>query len=197
VSQIQRCKNEFIKREGENKYSGTKREFQSSSNEKVMGPGYTYQIDATVADIYLLSESIKGNIIGRPVVYAVIDVFSRMVVGIYVGLEGPSWIGVMMALDNVVQDKVEFCADYGIDISEEEWPHSYLPMKIVADRGEFEGYNVHNLINNLHVQILNTPPYRGDLKGIVERKFLTVNTKIKETTPGAVIKDFKERGDKP
>lgn len=190
-------KNEFIKREGENKFLGNKREILNTSNEKVHGPGSVYQIDATIADVFLISEIFPDKIIGRPVVYAVIDVFSRLVVGIYAGLEGPSWIGAMMALDNVVQDKQEFCKAYGIDINKDDWPKSYLPEKIVADRGEFEGYNVHNLINNLHVQIQNTPPSRGDLKGIVERKFRTINTKIKQSNPGAVLKQYRERGDKP
>lgn len=102
-----------------------------------------------------------------------------------------------MALDNVVEDKVEFCKKYGVDISENDWPNSYIPEAILADRGEFEGYGPENLINNLNIQIENTPPYRGDLKGIVERKFRTINTKIKHTTPGSVQKQYRERGDKP
>lgn len=32
---------------------------------------------------------------------------------------------------------------------------------IIADRGEFEGYSVENLINNLNIKIENTTAYRG------------------------------------
>jgi len=39
----------------------------------------------------LLSQFDHSSIIGRPVLYFIIDAFSRMVVGIGVGLEGPSW----------------------------------------------------------------------------------------------------------
>jgi len=160
------------------------------------GPGTRFQIDATIADVYLLSSLNRDRIIGRPVVYAVMDVYSRLVTGIYVGLEGPSWIGAMMALDNMVTDKVEFCKKYDIEIQKEQWPCSHLPETIIADRGEFEGYSVENLINNLNIKIENTPPYRGDLKGIVERYFRTTNEKIKHKTPGAILKEFKERGDR-
>lgn len=52
----------------------------------------------------------------------------------------PSWIGAMMALDNMVSDKVEFCKQYQIDITEEQWPSHHIPEIIIADRGEFEGY---------------------------------------------------------
>lgn len=119
-----------------------------------------------------------------------------MITGIYVGLEGPSWLGAMMALDNMVSDKVQFCKKYGIDINEEQWPCHHLPEIIIADRGEFEGYSVEGLINNLNVKIENTSPYRGDLKGIVERSFRTTNEKIKHKTPGAIQKEFRKRGDR-
>lgn len=73
---------------------------------------------------------------------SIVDVYSRIVTGIYVGLEGPSWFGAMMSLDNMVADKMEFCKQYGIDITEEQWPTYHLPEIIIADRGEFEGYAV-------------------------------------------------------
>jgi hypothetical protein len=101
----------------------------------------------------------------------------------------------MMALDNVITDKVGFCLKYGIDITEEDWPNTLLPETILADRGEFEGYNPEGLINNLNIKIENTAPYRGDLKGIVERRFRIINEKIKHTTPGAIMKEYRQRCD--
>lgn len=120
------------------------------------GPGTRFQIDAKIADIYLVSSFNRNLIIGRPVVYGVVDVYSRLLVGIYVGLEGPSWVGAMMALDNTVTNKVEFCKMYDIEINQAQWPAQHLPEIIIADRGEFEGYSVENLINNLNVKVENT-----------------------------------------
>lgn len=186
----------IVKRQSQNEFNLNYRPLLSNSTTETIGPGTRFQIDATVADIYLVSKYDRHKIINRPVVYAIIDVFSRMITGIYVGLEGPSWIGAMMALDNMICDKVEYCKNYGIDITEEQWPSKHLPRIILADRGEFEGYYVENLINNLGIVIENTPPYRGDLKGIVERHFNTTNTKIKHKTPGAIMKEYRKRGDK-
>ena len=168
----------------------------SNSTIETDGPGTRFQIDATIADIYIVSSLNRNRVIGRPVVYAIIDVYSRLITGIYVGLEGPSWLGAMMSLDNMIANKVEFCRKYGIQITEEQWPSHYLPEIIIADRGEFEGYSVENLINNLNIKIENTSPYRGDLKGIVERNFRTTNEKIKHKTPGAIQKEYRERGDR-
>lgn len=168
----------------------------SNSKSETNGPGTRFQIDATIADIYLVSSIDINRIIGRPVIYAVLDVYSRIITGLYVGLEGPSWLGAMMALDNMVADKVDFCKKYNIDIEEEQWPTHHLPEIIIADRGEFEGYSVENLINNLNIKIENTTAYRGDLKGIVERKFRTLNGKVKQKAPGAIQKEYRERGDR-
>lgn len=182
-------------RKSTKEYELKHRPILSDSKSETNGPGTRFQIDATIADIYLVSSLDVNKVIGRPVIYAVLDVYSRIITGLYVGLEGPSWIGAMMALDNMVADKVEFCMQYGINITPEQWPTHHLPEIIIADRGEFEGYSVENLINNLNIKIENTTAYRGDLKGIVERKFRTLNGKVKQKAPGAIQKEYRERGD--
>jgi len=187
---------DIIFRESEKEFNLNNRALLSNSKQETDGPGTRFQVDATIADVYLVSSLNRNRVIGRPIVYAIIDVFSRMVTGIYVGLEGPSWIGAMMTLDNMIEDKVEYCGKYGIEISEKQWPCKHLPEIIIADRGEFEGFSVENLINNLNIKIENTSPYRGDLKGIVERSFRTTNEKIKHKTPGAILKEFRKRGDR-
>ncbi len=120
-------------REGKRRYNLRHREVLGDSTQMAFGPGSIYQIDATIGDIYLVSSLDRSRIIGRPVIYAVIDVFSRLIVGISVTLEGPSWIGAMQALENTASDKVSFCREYGIEIFEEEWPSHHLPEMILAD----------------------------------------------------------------
>ena len=182
-------------REGEKEYELKYRPLLGSSTLEAPGPGFRFQIDATIADIYIVSEIDRSKVIGRPTVYIIIDVFSRMITGVYVGLESPSWNGAMMALDSMVADKVELCKKYNINIEEEDWPCTFVPEAIIADRGEMEGYGVENLINNLNITIENTSPYRGDYKGIIERFFRTINERIESFLPGAVMKDYRKRGD--
>ncbi|WML36203.1 Mu transposase C-terminal domain-containing protein [Clostridium sp. OS1-26] len=189
-------KKDTILRDSEKEFNLKHRSLLGNSKIETDGPGTRFQIDATIADVYLVSSLNTKRIIGRPIVYAIIDVYSRLITGIYVGLEGPSWLGAMMALDNMLADKVEFCKRYGIEITESQWPAKHLPDIIIADRGEFEGYLPESLINNLNVKVENTSPYRGDLKGIVERNFRTLNGKIKHKSPGAIEKEFRKRGDK-
>lgn len=190
-------KKEISTRLSAKKYEQIGRSIIGSSTKEALGPASIYQIDATIADIYICSSFNRNWIIGRPIIYNVMDVFSRVIVGIYIGLEGPSWLGAMMALVNTVKKKVEFCKEYDIEIKEEEWPVHYLPDAILADRGEFEGSSVDNLINGLGVKIMNTSPYRGDLKGIIEQQFNILNNqRIKPFLPGSVVPNSRERGDR-
>ncbi len=128
--------------------------------------------------------------------YFVIDVFSRMVTGMYIGLEGPSWVGAMMAIANAASDKVAYCREYGISIAAEEWPCYHIPAVILGDRGEMESKNADNLVSMLGVRIENAPPYRADLKGIIEQHFRTINSNATVFLPGRVKPDMAERGGK-
>ncbi len=167
-----------------------------TSNAEVMGPGDRYQIDATIADVYLVSRFDRNRIIGRPVIYVVIDVFSRMIVGLYVGLEGPSWVTAMMALANTAADKVEYCKKFGIDIEPEDWPCHFLPGVLLGDRGEIESAKINALINNFNVAVENAAAYRADWKGIIEQHFNLLPAMFKPYVPGYIEQDFRARGGK-
>lgn len=151
----------------------------------VAGPGSRYEIDATIADVYLLSAD-RQRVIGRPTLYVVVDVFSRMVAGFYIGLENPSYVTAMSALATSMSDKCELCARYGAEITPEQWPTVGVPDAILADRGELLGHQIESLEKAFGVRIETTPPYRGDAKGIVERYFRTLQAEFKPFTPGVV-----------
>ncbi|MEO1432221.1 MAG: Mu transposase C-terminal domain-containing protein [Cyanobacteria bacterium J06633_8] len=184
----------IISRKGAKKYALEYRAITGNSTMETIGPGSRYQIDATIADVYIVSSYNRNWIVGRPVIYVVIDVFSRMITGVYVGFEGPSWIGGMMALANAASDKVAYCKEYGIEIAEDEWACHHIPDAILGDRGELAGMKVETLIPNLGIRIENAPPYRADWKGLVERHFGVIHGHIKPFVPGFIDKDFRERG---
>ncbi len=177
-------------------YDKSLRGLLGTSTAEVWGPGARYQIDATIADVYLLSRLDRSKIIGRPVLYIVIDVFSRMIVGIYVGLEGPSWVGAMMALANTVSDKQAFCKKMGRIIEPGEWPCHYLPAILLGDKGEIEATTINTLINNFHVDVENAASYRADWKGVVEQRFKLLPAKFKPYVPGYIDVDYRARGGK-
>lgn len=188
-------KREITSRYSNKKYQKQYRAITGNANDGILQPG-TFEIDCQVGDVYLVSRFNRNWVIGRPAIYAVIDKFSRMICGFYVGLESGSYAGAMMALLNATTDKVAFCKQFGIDIKKEEWPICHLPETIIADRGELEGGSIDNLINTLNVKVQNTPPYQAELKSAVERFFGLNNDRVKPFMPGVVNLDGRERGDK-
>ncbi len=182
-------------RQGSKQFALNYRAVTGSSKAETRGAGSRFQIDATILDMYICSKFNRVWIIGRPVLYVTIDVFSQMVVGIYVGLEGPSWTGAMMALLNCAEDKVQFCQRYGQEITPEEWPCHHLPSAILGDRGELVGMPVEErYIPNLHVEIENAPSGRPDFKGLVEGNFPRYHKHTKPFVSGFVNPRRRQQG---
>jgi len=182
------------KRDGKTSFELNGRAVTGRSDFGLMGPGAQFQIDATVGDIYLVSQFDRSNLIGRPVIYFIVDVFSRMVTGMSVGIVGPSWIGMAGAITNMVTDKTAYCKEYGIEITESEWSCHHLPSVLRGDRGELISKNADNLANVLGIRVENAPPYRADLKGVIEQHFRTINTNSVALLPGGVKPDMSKRG---
>jgi len=185
---------ESVRREGDNSFARNGRSLTGAVELNYPYPGAGYQIDATIADIYLVDEKKRDKIVGRPTLYFVIDSFSRIVTGMHVTLHNPSWNSAVIALENTMENKKEYCSRYGIEIEESDWPCMQLPEAFIADRGEMESRAADCLVNELGIRIENTPPYRGDLKPVVEQHFHLINLEMSDLLPGKVRKDFGERG---
>lgn len=182
---------------GEIRWLKDHRSIKGSAVDGLVGPTHRYEIDSTIADIYLVHRVNRNWIIGRPVLYIVVDAYSRMIVGVHVGLEGPSWDGARHALYNAFTSKVEYCKRYGIEISEKEWPCHHIPKEVSADRAELLSNAGEEFSNTLDVILKIAPPYRPDWKSIVESRFKLINQGLSlKFLPGGVDARRNERGDR-
>jgi hypothetical protein len=173
-------------REGIRRFNLKHRALGGDAAAAAFGPGSVYQIDSTPANINLVSALDPTRPIGRPVLYFIVDVFTRMIVGVAATLEEESYWSAMAALENALTDKVEYCAGFGIRISSEEWPSHHIPEALVADRGELISKNANHLADTLGIRLINTPAHRADLKPFVERSFRTAQDEVIHHLPGAV-----------
>ncbi|WNI08395.1 Mu transposase C-terminal domain-containing protein [Pseudomonas putida] len=168
-----------------------------SASKGLYGAGHRYEIDSTIADVYLVHRVNRLWLIGRPVLYVVVDTFTRMIVGIHVGLEGPSWNGARHAIYNACTPKVDFCKRYGIDINETEWPCAHLPVELVADCAELLSEAGEAMTKSLGIDVKILPPFRPDWKAIIESRFRLINEKLDlKFVPGGVDARKMERGDR-
>lgn len=185
---------ETISRQGLKAYQRNHRPFTGSVCDYAHTIG-VYMTDATVADIYIVSR-LSRKPIGRPVIYTMVDAYSRLITGVYVGLEGGQY-ALRLLLQNTFTDKVSFCHQHGIDIDPQDWPSHHLPTKIMTDRGsEFVAGMLENLCENYHIEIENLPAYRPDLKGVVEKLFDLIQSAYKPLLKGkgVIESDTQERG---
>lgn len=148
-----------------------------------LGPGTMFQIDWMLADVYLVSR-LDRLPCGRPYVYFVVDHFSRMIVGLYVTFDHPTYATACKALLNAFSDKVAFAARFGMEIKREDWPSEHLCWRLLADNGELAGFESDNLVRLEVCDLANTPPFRGDLKGLVESSFQCANMGTIRWLPG-------------
>jgi hypothetical protein len=179
-------KSEIIGREGVIVYEQENRPILDDSRKMAFGPGSVYQIDATVGDIYLVNYLNRKLLIGRPIIYLVVDVFSGLIAGLAITLEGPNWEGASLALECAFMNKVEYCRALGIEITQEMWDVEGYCEALLGDNGEMAGYNPNSLVDPFGIRVSNAAPFRPDWKAIVERKFRTIRERGIVWLPGAV-----------
>lgn len=171
------AKKRIITRNGIGVYRKDCRPLLGMGDALVEGIG-TYEMDATVADIYIVSRYDRQPI-GRPNVYLAVDVASRLIAGIHVSMKAGSE-SVLACLANAASDKVEFCCRYGIHIKPEDWPSTGLPAHIWTDRGtDFTSERIIEMCGMFHMEVVNLPAYRPDLKGFVEKAFDILQNRYK------------------
>ncbi|NPC56900.1 hypothetical protein [Caenimonas soli] len=165
----------------------------------VPGPGHRYGIDATRGDIHLRSSINRSWIVGRPIVYLVVDTWSTAIVGFYCCLEGPSWATAQVGLYSTV------C---GADLVSEIWGVPYLPSLVpspticrdlVVDRGELFSSRAALAADRIGWFHKVMPSYRADLKGWLEVLHRILKDQMYAFVPGAINarrKEYELRGDK-
>lgn len=178
-----------IAREGLTKYQRDYRPAWGSSAGWRPQPG-SYQMDATQADIYLVSRSDRSVVVGRPYIYMAVDTATQLIAGVYVGYNCDE-TAVMTCIEHAAMDKIGYCARYGIEITQEQWPSAGMPSEIITDQGrEFFGPRMSELCRRYGLEVLTLPPFRPDQKGCVEKSIDLLQKRYKPLLRGkGVIED--------
>ncbi|WP_067515885.1 DDE-type integrase/transposase/recombinase [Endozoicomonas ascidiicola] len=199
--QFKEWKNILTKKSDETKKRSTKRHYQKnergllgSALEDAAIPGECFELDATVADVHIVSKLNRNLCLGRPTIYLVVDKTSRMIVGVHVSMEYASWRAGRQALINSFTEKKTFCEKYGITITDSQWPCYHLPRRLLCDRGEMVCKKPEELVVPL-MQLDIAAPYRADMKGIVERRFGLLNEEVFHQLVGTTRGTIRIRGE--
>ena len=134
----------------------------------VVGPGHQYAIDSAVGDVHLCGSINRAWIIGRPIVYLIVDIWSTAIVGFYVCLNGPSWDTAKLALFSAFVDPRLIAELWGYAYADVLTPAPTMPFMLLCDRGEYLSAAARVTGRELGLNLAFNPAYRPDLKGLVE-----------------------------
>ena len=156
-----------------------KRLITSDSLFEVYGPGDMVEIDACEADVSLVSSFDPNRTIGRPIVYFMIDVYTRIILAVSVALDNNSVLGVTNLFLNLADDKQEYCHRFGMGFDNPAiWPSNIIPRRLRDDRGsEFKSKEYGRICIELGIEKQIVPGATGSLKGIVEQSFHQMHSK--------------------
>lgn len=154
-------------------YRNDNRLITSDIMQGVYGPGDMVEIDACEADVSLVSTIDKNRTVGRPVVYFMIDIYTRIILAVSVAFDNNSILGVTNLFINLADDKHEYCQKYGLNFDDEKlWPSNIIPKRLRVDRGaEFKSKEFGRICNELGIEKQIVPGGSGSLKGVVEQSF--------------------------
>ena len=185
--------NYYISRDGIKSYQRNNRPLLGDGVQSFASSVGKGMLDSTICDIYLVSDT--GEVIGRPVLTACVDAYSGMCCGYALTWEGGMY-SLRELMLNIVSDKVLHCQKYGISITKTDWNCDSLPGELISDMGKEYTSNTFEQIVDLGVSLTNLPPYRPELKGVVEKFFDVIQNLYKPILKGkgVIEPDFQERG---
>ncbi len=165
-----------------------------SVQDQVSMAGQNGQFDGTSTDLYLCSLTSRLKKLPAMTRTILKEVRCGLIIGIYAGWDAPSPTTALKTLLHAVDDKVSFCARFGITITADEWP-SFLPRTILADHGEMKGSTLSEAERQFGFGIEYAPAHRGDRKGSVESQHHTDHKKLDHKLPGNTKGKQRERGE--
>lgn len=151
------------------------------------------QIDHTPGDVILVDDETRMPL-GKPWITMAIDVYSRLVVGLYVSFETPGALGVGMCVANSLLPKEVWL--HRLDVLG-EWPCWGKMRKIYADNGkEFRGNMLKRACEEYGIDLEWRPVRKPNYGGHIERLLGTFSKEIHEL-PGTTFSNPQQRGEYP
>ncbi|WP_125181596.1 Mu transposase C-terminal domain-containing protein [Thiohalobacter thiocyanaticus] len=170
------------------------REFRSVLHEIVTSrPLERVELDHSKFDLMVLDDNTYMPL-GRPTVAVALDVFTRSILGLYIGFEPPSYHTVAQCLKHAILPKTDLRSKYP-DIINEWEPHGVMDMIVLDNALENHSANLEALGGSLGISFLYVPRKKSWFKPYVERVIGTLNRDTAHGIPGTTFSNILEKGD--
>lgn len=151
------------------------------------------EIDHTPLDLIVIDK--ETNLpLGRPWLTLAVDVFSRAIVGFYIGFHHPSSYSVMQCLKRCILPKDDLLKRFP-DIKN-PWPAHGIPVMVVCDNGaDLHSEAFAKICQEMGIILMFCPAKEPWWKGTIERLMRTINHGLIHKIPGTVFSSVDQRGD--
>lgn len=174
-------------REGERAFNLTLRATIDDQRAIASRPMQVVQSDCWDCSIYIV-HPVTRSVIGRPLLVMMRDTFSRMIVAYALTWNHEGGRTNLLALENLVSDKVQHCRELGIEIDPAWWPcKDHMFENLLSDNGAWITKMAAQVRSSLGVmEIWNTGTGRGDMKPVIETIWDDLYDRLIKTLPGAL-----------
>jgi len=146
------------------------------------GPGEIYEIDATGGRIFVVDSKAPSQVLGTPIIYLMIDRWSRFIVSAYITLRPASWEEIRYALLIAFTPRKRRFRNLGVIVDDSRWPQGRVCARLVMDRGSemISRAMLDAAVDGLHIEAEVLPPLCPDGKGIIERLIRELKRKMSQ-----------------
>ena len=162
----------------------------SRSHQDLDQPLSLVQMDHTILDIELVDDDNRLPI-GRPALTIALDVFSRVITGVFVSFENVSLLTAGLCLEHAMFPKDDWLKKHGIT---NDWPIWGKPICLHVDNAmEFRSHGLEDFCREYGVRLEYRPVGKPHYGGHVERVIRTINERV-HTLPGTTFSNIKQKG---
>jgi putative transposase len=156
-------------------------------------PGAVVQLDHTLPDIQLVAGENRLPVGTRPTLTIAIDVFTRMILGIYLGYDPPSFSVTGICIAHAILPKDDYLKRLGL--TDSTWPYVGVMNTLHTDNGtDFWSDNLDRACEAYGINRIHRPVATPNFGGHVERFFKTLNDELHKL-PGSTFSNSRDRGD--
>lgn len=157
----------------------------------VQAPLDRVEIDHTPMDVMARSDDPQCGYVGRPWLTLAIDVFSRCILGFYIGFEPPSTLADALCMTHVMMPKNP-AAEYGVPL---DWPMHGKPKEVVVDNGkDFDSKAFQRGCDDAGIKLSFRPVGSPHYGGTIERLIGTMVGQC-HLLPGTTKRSVQAKGD--
>lgn len=151
------------------------------------------ECDHTKLDLMVVDTKTRLPL-GRPWLTAIIDVYTKMILGIYLGFHRPGSLSATQCLLHAIRPKAYVKTEY--PFIKHDWPTYGIPELIVVDNAvEFHGSHFKDACLQLGINLNYSPPGQAWFRGAIERWFGTLNKSLLHELPGTTFSNIFDKKD--